>query len=58
MLAPDEAAVHRAVSLVPGQFTPGLAAALADRPVDETRELLARLVHRSVRTGASPRLTR
>ena len=54
MLPPDEAAVHRAVSVVPGPFTPGLAAALADRPVDETRELLARLVHRSLLASLGP----
>ena len=36
MLAPDEAALHRAVSVVPGPFTPGLAGALTELPVVQT----------------------
>ena len=48
VLPADEAALYRAVSVVPGPFTPPLAAALAALPVGDTHELLARLVHRSL----------
>ncbi|MDT0350161.1 BTAD domain-containing putative transcriptional regulator [Pseudonocardia charpentierae] len=54
VLPADEAALHRAVSVVPGPFTPALAAALAALPIGDTHELLARLVHRSLLVSLGP----
>ena len=53
-LPPDEAGLHRAVSVVPGPFTAGLAAALAGLPTAEVHDLLARLVHRSMLVSLGP----
>ena len=49
-----EASLHRAVSVVPGPFTVGLAAALDGRQVDETTDLIAGLVHRSMMVALGP----
>ena len=53
-LTAAEASLHRVVSVVPGPFTAGLAAALDDRPVDETADLIAALVHRSMLVPLGP----
>ena len=53
-LTAAEASLHRAVSVVPGPFTVGLAAALDGRPVDETADLIAGLVHRSMLVPLGP----
>ena len=53
-LSPEEAQLHRAVSVVPGPFTDAAAAALVDRPAAEVRTLLARLVHCSLLVPLGP----
>ena len=53
-LTAAEASLHRVVSVVPGPFTAGLAAALDGRPVDETADLIAALVHRSMLVPLGP----
>ena len=53
-LTAGEGSLHRAVSVVPGPFTVGLAAALDGRPVDETADLVAGLVHQSMLVALGP----
>ena len=53
-LSAEEAALHRAVSVVPGPFTADVAAALVRRPVAEVRTVLARLVHCSLLVPLGP----
>lgn len=53
-LGDEDAAVHRAVSVVPGPFTPGLAAHLAGLSTGDAQESLARLVHRSLVVPLGP----
>jgi len=53
-LTAAEASLHRAVSVVPGPFTVGLAGALHGRDVDETADLIAGLVHRSMLVALGP----
>jgi hypothetical protein len=54
-LLPAEAAVHRAVAVVPGPFTAGLAAALVpDLRPTEVRDALRGLLHRSLLRRAGP----
>ena len=54
MLSAEEARLHRALSVVPGPFTAGLAAALVGRPEAEVRAELARLVHCSLLSPIRP----
>jgi DNA-binding SARP family transcriptional activator len=54
MLTAEEAQLHRAVSVVPGPFTAGLAAALVERPVPEVGACTARLVHCSLLNSLRP----
>ena len=54
LLDADEAAVHTAVSVVPGPFTVGLAAALAALPADRAGAAVAGLVHRSLLSPLGP----
>ena len=49
-LDPVELAVHRAVAVVPGPFTPALAAHLVDTAPGQASNALAGLVHRSLLT--------
>lgn len=58
LLAPDEQVAHRRLSVLPGAFTAGLAAAVvgtvpdqADSAPADVDDLLARLVHRSLLTS-------
>jgi len=53
-LTAAEASLHRALSVVPGAFTVGLAATLDGRPTDETVDLVAGLVHRSMVVALGP----
>ena len=53
-LSAEEAALHRAVAVVPGPFTAEAAAALVRRPVAEVRTVLARLVHCSLLVPLGP----
>ena len=53
-LTAAEASLHRAVSVLPGPFTVGLAAALDERPVVETADLVAGLAHRSMMVALGP----
>ncbi len=53
-LTAAEASLHRAVSVVPGPFTVGLAAALDDRPVVQTADSIAGLAHRSMMVALGP----
>lgn len=62
LLTPDEQLAHRRLSVLPGAFTAGLAAAVVgdipgqpadDGPAD-VHDLLARLVHRSLLSSAGP----
>jgi hypothetical protein len=53
-LSAEEAALHRAVAVVPGPFTADVAAALVRRPVGEVRTVLARLVHCSLLVPLGP----
>lgn len=54
ILPPDEAALHRSVSVVPGPFTVPLAAALGGRPLNAVRNDVAGLVHRSMLVRDGP----
>ena len=53
MLPPDEAAVHRAVSVLPGAFTVAAAGAVAPE-TPEVGDVVARLVHRSLLVPLGP----
>lgn len=53
-LPPDELAMHRALAVVPGPVTPGLAAALTDQPVPVAETTLVQLLHRSMLTSVAP----
>ncbi|MFC5948064.1 BTAD domain-containing putative transcriptional regulator [Pseudonocardia lutea] len=52
VLPPDEAALHRAVSVLPGPFTVSAAHAVAGGP--DTADVVARLVHRSLLVPLGP----
>ena len=59
VLPPDEAAVHRGVSVLPGPFTVAAADAVhrgpgADGDTEETSNLVARLVHHSLLVPMGP----
>lgn len=54
LLGPDEAALHAAVSVVPGPFTVGVAGALAGLPADRAEDAVAGLVHRSLLSPLGP----
>ncbi len=59
LLPPDEAAVHRSVSALPGPFTVSAAAAVHRGPphdggTEETGDLVARLVHHSLLVPLGP----
>ncbi len=54
LLDPEERVAHRRLSVLPGAFTAGLAAAVVDtddEAVPKVADLLARLVHRSLLTS-------
>ncbi|GAA1862604.1 hypothetical protein GCM10009836_48630 [Pseudonocardia ailaonensis] len=55
LLTPDEQRVHRRLAVLPGPFGLRAAAATAGLPVDETADLLAMLVNRSLLTAAPGR---
>lgn len=52
LLTPDEQLVHRRLAALPGPFGLRAAAATVDMPTDETADLLAMLVNRSLLTAA------